>query len=245
MHISHDFIATKTCPSYEFLVVFGQVRVWDRKSAGQVRVRSVRGGCRPNFSNSCVCGGSSNFAGRVRAQNFNPRRTLLPTALVTDLINKPIKTEAAASSNYKTGKLSRSHTIAFTKTENSPDANYRAAIPQLWSDAAVSQVSTQSGSAGFRGGPRGPGPSPPTKKGPPTMFMCLAIWTTCACHLFIFINEESLFAGAIKLSVIQTAVFHLYIIWYCDETTITLIVFLEICQVSESRECKAKPRRAH
>jgi len=24
----------KTCPSYEFLVVFGQVRVWDWKSAG-------------------------------------------------------------------------------------------------------------------------------------------------------------------------------------------------------------------
>jgi len=27
MHTSHDFIATKTCPSYEFLVVFGQLRV--------------------------------------------------------------------------------------------------------------------------------------------------------------------------------------------------------------------------
>jgi len=35
MHISHDFIATKACPSYKFLVVFGQVRVWDRKSAGR------------------------------------------------------------------------------------------------------------------------------------------------------------------------------------------------------------------
>jgi len=35
MHISHDFIATKTCPSLEFLVVFGQVRVWDRKSPGR------------------------------------------------------------------------------------------------------------------------------------------------------------------------------------------------------------------
>jgi len=34
MHISHDFIATKTCPSYEFVVVFGQVRVWNRKSTG-------------------------------------------------------------------------------------------------------------------------------------------------------------------------------------------------------------------
>jgi len=36
MHIYHDFIATKTCPSYEFLVVFGQVWVWDRKSARRV-----------------------------------------------------------------------------------------------------------------------------------------------------------------------------------------------------------------
>jgi len=27
MHISHDFIAIKTCPSCEFLVVFGQLRV--------------------------------------------------------------------------------------------------------------------------------------------------------------------------------------------------------------------------
>jgi len=38
MHISHDFIATKTCSSYEFLVVFVQVRVWDRKSAVRARV---------------------------------------------------------------------------------------------------------------------------------------------------------------------------------------------------------------
>jgi len=42
VHISHDFFATKTCPNYEFSVIFGQVRVWDRKSAG--RFRSVRGG---------------------------------------------------------------------------------------------------------------------------------------------------------------------------------------------------------
>jgi len=27
MHTSHDFIATKTCPSCEILVVFGQLRV--------------------------------------------------------------------------------------------------------------------------------------------------------------------------------------------------------------------------
>jgi len=51
MHISHDFIATKTCPSDEFLVVFGQVRVWDRKSAVGLEVR----GCGQNFSNSCAC----------------------------------------------------------------------------------------------------------------------------------------------------------------------------------------------
>jgi len=37
MHISHDFIATKTCPTYEFLVFFWQVRFWDRKRAGRVR----------------------------------------------------------------------------------------------------------------------------------------------------------------------------------------------------------------
>jgi len=43
MHISHNFIATKTCPSYEFLVVFGQVRVWDRKSGGRARVGMVCG----------------------------------------------------------------------------------------------------------------------------------------------------------------------------------------------------------
>jgi len=34
MHISHDFIATKTYPSYKLLVVFGQVQVWNWKSAG-------------------------------------------------------------------------------------------------------------------------------------------------------------------------------------------------------------------
>jgi len=38
MHIFHHFIATKTCPSCEFLVTFGHVRVWDRKSAGRARV---------------------------------------------------------------------------------------------------------------------------------------------------------------------------------------------------------------
>jgi len=51
----------------------------------------------------------------------------------------------------------------------------------------------------------------PHQKVSPITFMCLAICTTCACHLVVFIGEEGLFANAIKLSVIQTAVFHLYI----------------------------------
>jgi len=44
------------------------------------------------------------------------------------------------------------------------------------------------------------------------MFMCVAICATCACHLVIFISEESFFVDTLKLSVVQTAVFHLYII---------------------------------
>jgi len=70
------FYCNKTYPSYEFLVVFGQVRVWDRKSAGRVRVGMVcggvwvQGGWGQNISNSCG-------ARQVRTQNFNPRRTLL------------------------------------------------------------------------------------------------------------------------------------------------------------------------
>jgi len=58
------------------------------------------------------------------------------------------------------------------------------------------------------------------------------------CDMYVplsrLIREEGLLVNAIKLSVVHTAVFHLYIIWYCDETTIG--------QVSESSEGKAKPR---
>ena len=71
----------------------------------------------------------------------------------------------------------------------------------------VSRVTSQPlivGSTGFRGG-KGPGR--------PTMFWCLTVCTTCACHLLIFISEENLFVDAIKLlSVVQTTVFHLYTI---------------------------------
>jgi len=69
--------------------------------------------------------------------------------------------------------------------------------------------------------------------------------TQCACHIVIFVSEESLFADAIKLSVVQTAIFHLIIVWYRDETTIALIVFLKVGQVPESSKCKVKPRRTH
>jgi len=41
MSIFHDFAATKSYPSYEFLVVFGQVRVWDWKSAGRTQFGMV------------------------------------------------------------------------------------------------------------------------------------------------------------------------------------------------------------
>jgi len=54
-----------------------------------------------------------------------------------------------------------------------------------------------------------------------------------------------LFVNAFKLSVVQTAVFHLNIVWYCNETTITLIALLKVGQVPESSECKVKPYRTH
>jgi len=45
-------------------------------------------------------------------------------------------------------------------------------------------------SGGFRGGPMGTGSRSPHQRRAPTMFMCLAIYTTCACHLGICISEE-------------------------------------------------------
>ena len=46
------------------------------------------------------------------------------------------------------------------------------------------------------------------------MFTCLAICKTYACQLVIFISEEILFLDAIKLSVVQRAVFYLYSILF-------------------------------
>jgi len=85
MHASHDFIATKTCPSYEFSVVFGQLRVWDRKSAGRGGLE-VRG-----------CGAGAGKISQIpagagrggRGQKINPRRTLASTPF--DKIKKNCK----------------------------------------------------------------------------------------------------------------------------------------------------------
>ena len=105
------FYSNKYCPSYEFLVVFGQVRFETEKvrggrrlglSAGRLHVTSVRvlGGSGRNFSNSCGCRAGLKFAGagRVRTKNFNLHRTLLTRAklrhmhynIVCDIINRTV-----------------------------------------------------------------------------------------------------------------------------------------------------------
>jgi len=53
-----------------------------------------------------------------------------------------------------------------------------------------------------------------------------------------------LFEDFVELLVVQTAVSQLNIVWFCDETAITLIV-LKAGQVPESSECKVKSRRTH
>jgi len=58
-------------------------------------------------------------------------------------------------------------------------------------------------------------------------------------------SKESLFVDAIELSVVQRAVFHVYIFWCCDQTTITLIICLKVGQVSGSSEFTAKPHRTY
>jgi len=47
------------------------------------------------------------------------------------------------------------------------------------------------------GGAQGAGPKAPHQRGPPTMFVCLAICATCGCHLVIF-SEKSMFVDAIN-----------------------------------------------
>ena len=55
----------------EFLVVFRQVRVWDRKSAGRARVVMVCGAGADKISQTLE------GAGRERTKKFNPHRTLV------------------------------------------------------------------------------------------------------------------------------------------------------------------------
>jgi len=61
------------------------------------------------------------------------------------------------------------------------------------------------------------------------------------CNLVIF-SERSSFVDAVNyLSGCQTAVFHLKNISYCEETTIKLIGFLKVGQVSECTVVNARP----
>jgi len=60
-HTCHDFIATKTCRSYEFLVVFGQLLVLERKSAlrcraGAGKISQIPAGARRSGFKFCGCG---------------------------------------------------------------------------------------------------------------------------------------------------------------------------------------------
>ena len=87
-------------------------------------------------------------------------------------------------------------------------------------------------SAGFRGA------RVPPPKSAPTMFLCLAMCATSLCHLVIY-SEESLFADVISYQSVCSS-FLVNIVWYCDETTITITGFLKVSQVSESSECKAE-----
>ena len=84
---------------------------------------------------------------------------------------------------------------------------------------------------------------PPPKWGPQHVHVFSHMYDMCVplSHFY----ERGRFADAIKLSVVQTAVLHFHIIWYCVNTTITLIVFLKVGQVSQSCQCKVKPCRTH
>jgi len=62
----------QTCPGCEFLEVFRQVRVWNRKSAGRARVGMVCGAGAGYKECECEC-----ECGAGVDKNFNPRRTLV------------------------------------------------------------------------------------------------------------------------------------------------------------------------
>ena len=79
---------------------------------------------------------------------------------------------------------------------------------------------------------KGPRPTPtekraPHQKGPPQHIRVFSHMYNMCVPLSHFFGKENLFVDAIKLSVVQMAVFYMYIISYCDETTIKLIGFLK------------------
>jgi len=64
--------------------------------------------------------------------------------------------------------------------------------------------------AGFRGDPRDPGPGPPPKRAPHHVHVFSHMYDMRATLSFLFARK--VFVDAIKLSVVQSAVFHLCII---------------------------------
>ena len=87
------------------------------------------------------------------------------------------------------------------------------------------------------GGNKGPGPRSPHLKGAPHHVHVFSLMYDMCVPLVVLLARKVCLQTL--LSVVQTAVFHLYIIRYCDETTITQLVFLKLGQVSESSEGQA------
>jgi len=72
MHISHDFIATKTCPTYEFLVIFGQGAGLRSKKCGRWLGWSARrGGLEVCWCEAGKISQTYAGAGRERTKKFN------------------------------------------------------------------------------------------------------------------------------------------------------------------------------
>ena len=82
MHISHNFIATKTCLSYEFLVVFGRCGFETEKVRDGTDWDGVWGGSGQNFSNSCGCGVGED-------KNFKPTQDSMTYSIFSKLFVSP------------------------------------------------------------------------------------------------------------------------------------------------------------
>jgi len=73
------FRCKKSCPSYEFLVVFGQVLVWDRKSARRARFGMACGGGRAGTVRMRGGSGEDFSASSLQHWNSCSYRTLTRT----------------------------------------------------------------------------------------------------------------------------------------------------------------------